>query len=160
VVFTPIDPVNFVFQYQNNIDELTARGIEVQAQHALWDNKLSINVNYTFTEREGVTLLTRIPKHKLNASARARVLDKTFVTATYQFNDSRGDFFFNNSTFSSEAVTLDSFQTVDLDITHTLTSKPVVFFAGVSNLLDADFQELFGFETVGRNFKLGVRLNF
>lgn len=160
VIFTTIDPVNFVFQYQNNADELTARGLELQAQHNMFDNNVAITANYTFTEREGVTLLTRIPKHKVNASARFRVLPKSFVTATYQYNDSRGDFFFNSNTFASEAVTLKSFQTVDLDVTHALKFKDVVFFAGVSNLLDVDFQELFGFETLGRNYKVGVRLAF
>ncbi len=160
VLFTTIDPVNFVFRYLNNVDKLTARGIELQAQQRFWDNKLALTANYAFTEREGVTLLTRIPKHKVNASARAQVLKTTHVTATYQFNDSRGDFFFNNSTFSSEQVTLQSFQTVDLDVTHSLKNKPVLFFAGVSNIFDVDFQELYGFETLGRNFKVGTRILF
>lgn len=160
VLFTTIDPVNFISQYNNNSDTLTARGLEIQAQQQLWGDVLSLRANYTFTEREGVTLLTRIPKHKINASSRARIFKQTHLTATYQFNDSRGDFFFNSNTFSSERVLLDSFQTVDVDLTHALSKKPVLFFAGISNLFDADFQEVYGFETLGRNYKVGVRLRF
>lgn len=160
VLFTTVDPVNFVFQYQNNADELTARGLEVQAQYNLWDDKIRLSANYTFTERDGISLLTRIPKHKVNASVNARVFTSTYVTASYQYNDARGDFFFNSNTFESEAVTLRNFQTVDLNIAHTLKTRPATFFAGVTNVLDVDYQELFGFETQGRNVKLGVRLTF
>lgn len=160
VLFTTVDPVNFVFQYQNNDATLTARGIEVQAQTGLFDNKVRVQANYTFTARKDVPVLTRIPKHKINASVSGQVLPRTNLTARYQYNDTRGDFFFNSTTFASEAVNLTSYQIVDLDITHQLATKPVTFFAGITNVLDVDYQELYGFQTRGRNYKVGVRLNF
>ncbi|BAO56568.1 TonB-dependent receptor plug domain-containing protein [Nonlabens marinus] len=160
VIFTNIDPVNFVFQYQNVENELTARGVEVTAQTSLFNDILQVNGNYSFTERDNAPLLVRIPKHKINASARVNVLPRTFLTARYQYNDGRGDAFFNSQTFASEAVVLDSYQLVDLDATYKLEKKQVTFFAGVSNLLNADYQELFGYQTRGRNYKVGVRLAF
>lgn len=160
VIFTLIDPANFVFEYQNIAGELTARGVEVAGQAALFNDVLQLNGNYTFTERDNVPLLARIPKHKVNASARVNVLPRTFLTARYQYNDGRGDFFFNSQTFASEAVVLDNYQLVNLDATYKLKEKPVTFFAGASNLLNEEYQEIFGYQTRGRNYKIGVRLAF
>jgi vitamin B12 transporter len=160
VIFSNIDPVNFIFQYQNVENELTARGVEVTGQTALFNNVLQLNGNYSFTERDNAPLIAKIPKHKVNASARVNVLPRTFLTARYQYNEGRGDAFFNSQTFASEAVVLDSYQLVDLDATYKLKNKQVTFFAGASNILNAEYQEIFGYQTRGRNYKVGVRLAF
>jgi len=47
-----------------------------------------------------------------------------------------------------------------LDVTYKLKSTEVSFFLGVSNVLNEDFQEVVGFQTRGRNYKIGVRLGF
>jgi vitamin B12 transporter len=160
VIFSNIDPVNFVFQYQNVENELIARGVEITGQTALFNNVLQLNGNYSFTERDNAPLIAKIPKHKVNASARVNVLPRTFLTARYQYNEGRGDAFFNSQTFASEAVVLDSYQFVDLDATYKLKEKQVTFFAGASNILNAEYQEIFGYQTRGRNYKVGVRLAF
>lgn len=158
VQFLTIDPVNFISQYQNVDEKLIAKGIEISGQTTLFD-KLMLTANYSFTERNDQSLLRRIPKHKLNASARIQAIDRGFITIRYQYNDDRGDAFFNNNTFATEQVVLSSYQTVDLDMTYGLKNKPVTFFAGINNLTDVDFQEIFGFQTRGRTYKVGVRLS-
>lgn len=158
VQFLNIDPVNFISQYQNVDEKLIAKGIEISGQTKLFD-KLILTANYSFTERNDQSLLRRIPKHKLNASARIQAIDRGFITMRYQYNDDRGDAFFNNNTFTTEQVVLSSYQTVDLDMTYSLKNKPVTFFAGINNLTDVDFQEIFGFQTRGRTYKVGVRLS-
>ena len=165
VIFTTIDPVNFISQYLNNDTKTTARGLEVTGLTKLFNDKLTLQANYSFTERDlvetdsgsPISPFRRIPRHKLNASARYQFLPTGFITARYQYNDTREDAFFNADTFATEVVNLDAFQTVDLDITYGLKKKPVVFFAGVSNLFNTEFQEIFGFQTRGRNFKIGTR---
>ncbi|PPK95465.1 vitamin B12 transporter [Nonlabens xylanidelens] len=159
VQFVTVDPVNFISQYQNVEEELTARGVEVMGQTVLFD-KVNLTANYTFTERENVPQLRRIPKHKVNASARVEVLKRAFLTARYQYNHQRADAFFDLNTFSTQNVELKSYQLVDLDATYKLNSKDVTFFASVSNLLDEDYQEAVGFQTRGRTYKVGVRLGF
>lgn len=159
VQFVTIDQANFISEYQNAAELLIAKGIEIQGQTTLF-NKLTLIGNYSFTERNDQSLLRRIPKHKLNASARIQAIDRGFVTLRYQYNDARGDSFFNTTTFTNDAVVLDAFQTVDLDLTYGLKDKPVTFFGGIYNLTNSDFQELFGFQTRGRNYKIGVRLQF
>lgn len=159
VQFVTIDPVNFISQYQNEDKDFTARGVEIMGQTLLF-KKLNLTANYTFTERDSEPLLRRIPKHKVNASARIELLKGAFITARYQYNHERGDAFFDTNTFTTQNVVLDSYQVVDLDGTYKLINKDVTFFAGISNLLDEDFQEVVGFQTRGRTYKVGVRLGF
>jgi len=159
VQFVTIDPVNFIFQYQNVQEQLTARGVEIMGQTILFE-RLNLTANYSFTERDNVPQLRRIPKHKVNASARIEAFEGAFLTARYQYNHQRADAFFDLNTFSTQNVELESYQLVDLDATYKLNSKEVTFFLGVSNVLDEDFQEAVGFQTRGRNYKVGVRLGF
>jgi vitamin B12 transporter len=159
VQFVTIDPVNFIFQYQNVQEQLTARGVEIIGQTILFE-RLNLTANYSFTERDNVPQLRRIPKHKVNASARIEAFEGAFLTARYQYNHQRADAFFDLNTFSTQNVELESYQLVDLDATYKLNSKEVTFFLGVSNVLDEDFQEAVGFQTRGRNYKVGVRLGF
>jgi vitamin B12 transporter len=159
VQFVTIDPATFTSQYQNVEEQLTARGVEIMGQTQLFD-KLNVTANYTFTERDNVPQLRRIPKHKVNASARIEAFKGAFLTARYQYNHERGDAFFDLNTFSTQNVELESYQLVDLDATYKLPTKEVTFFGGVANLLDEDFQEAVGFQTRGRTYKVGVRLGF
>ncbi|WP_438969138.1 TonB-dependent receptor plug domain-containing protein [Nonlabens sp.] len=159
VQFVTIDPANFISQYQNEDKNLTARGVEIVGQTLLFE-KLNLTANYTFTERDNEPLLRRIPKHKVNASARIEAFEGAFITARYQYNHQRGDVFFDSTTFMTQNVELDSYQLVDLDGTYKLKSKEVTFFAGVANIFDEDFQEVVGFQTRGRTYKVGVRLGF
>ena len=159
VQFLTIDAANFISQYQNVDEKLIAKGIELSGQTTLFD-KLMLTANYSFTERNDQSLLRRIPNHKINASARIQAIDRGFITLRYQYNDDRGDAFFNNNTFATEQVVLSSYQTVDVDMSYGLKNKPVTFFAGINNLTDVDFQEIFGFQTRGRTYKVGVRLSF
>ncbi len=159
VQFVTVDPINFVSQYQNESEEFTARGIEITAQTVLFE-KLRINGNYAFTEREGIDLLRRIPDHRANISAQISPFKGLNTTIRYEYSDIRGDAFFNNTTFMNESVVLSSYQIVDLDATYKLAAKDVTFFTGVSNIFNEEYQEIFGFQTRGRNYKVGVRLGF
>ncbi len=157
VQFVTIDPANFISAYQNVDEELIARGIEVAAQAQLWD-RWDMMANYTFTERDNVPQLIRIPKHKVNVSMGYDLLEQLRVRFRYQYNHQRADAYFDNTTFMAQQVELDAFQLVDLDFTYKVPVKNLQLFLGVSNILDEDYQELAGFQTRGRNYKMGVRL--
>lgn len=152
------DQETFISQYVNESEKLIARGLEVQAQTELFDI-IKLTGNYTYTQRDNVSLLRRIPEHSGNISAQLSPFENFNTTLRYSYRDIRGDAFTNLSTFASEPVVLDSYQLVDLDLTYKLSEKDVVFFGGVSNIFNEDFQEIFGFQTRGRNYKIGVRLD-
>ncbi len=153
------DPDTFASMYANAAGKTQVFGLEVSLQTKITD-KLDLTANYSFTDRTDDFVLRRIAKQKVNASLRAAVAPRTYATLSYQYNDPRQDAFFNNDTFLTEQVVLDAFQLVDLNMSHKLSSKNITLFASVSNLFNEDYQELFGFQTRGRNYKLGLRFNF
>jgi len=153
-----IDLGNFVFQYKNTDESFTASGIEFTGNYKLTkDLKVSANATYTKVEDN---LNLRIPEFKVNANLNYQVSDATFMSMSYQYNDTREDAFFNSTTFASEAVSLKSYSLLDFYVSHNLIRNRMTLFANITNILNADYQELFGFTTKGRNITIGFNLSF
>ena len=152
-----IDLGSFVFQY-NNIDEsFTASGIEFTADYKFSNNlKLSANATYTKVEDD---LNLRIPELKINAKLDYHLNEATFMSLSYQFNDDRKDAFFNSTTFESEEVNLKSYGLLDFYINHKIIKNKMALFANVTNILNEEYQELFGYTTKGRNLTIGFNLS-
>ena len=100
----------------------------------------------------------RIPEWKGNARLDYKLYDTTFLSLACQYNDDRRDAYFNNTTFASEEVILKSYSLLDLYISHTILENKLKLFANVSNILNEDYQELFGYSTRGRNVNIGFDL--
>ena len=153
-----IDLGNFVFQY-NNIDEsFTASGIEFTGNYKLnRDLKISANATYTKVEDD---LKLRIPELKVNAKLDYQFSPRTFMSLSYQYNDEREDEFFNSTTFENETVNLKSYSLLDFYVSHKIINDKLILFVNLTNIFNADYQELFGFTTKGRNISIGFNLSF
>lgn len=151
-----VDMGNFVYQYDNVDEDFTASGLEFMANYSI-SNALKLNVNVTYTKVEE-DLNLRIPEWKGNARLDYKLHETTFLSLAYQYNDDRRDAYFNNTTFASEEVILKSYSLLDLYISHTILENKLKLFANVSNILNEDYQELFGYSTRGRNVNIGFDL--
>ena len=157
VDFVNVDPDLFIYQYQNTNDAFTASGIEIEASKK-FAKKFTATANYTNTQADERFAL-RIPEHKLNASLGYQVFVTTYLGLNYQFNSERDESFFNPLTFESENTVLSSYGLLDITGSHRL-SKNVKLFASMSNILNEEFEELYRYQTRGRNFRLGFTLTF
>ncbi|MBA3985411.1 MAG: TonB-dependent receptor [Flavobacteriales bacterium] len=157
VDFVIVDPINFFAQYQNIADEFTADGVEVELAKR-FNSQWNVMANYTFTQPDERFAL-RIPKHKVNASVGYMPTERTTFSLSYQYNSSREDRFFSMETFEQESVTLDEYGILDFYVSQRLT-KNIRLFAGLNNLLDETYEELFRYSTRGRNVRLGFSLEF
>ena len=154
--FVTVDPDNFVYQYQNIDAIFNASGLEVEAM-VNFAKQFSLNANYTNT-RPDERFAMRIPEHKANALL-AFTTEKGYVSLNYQFVGDREDSFFNNDTFTTDVVTLDSFSTLDLTLSRKLGfTDDMRVFLNLSNILNEDFQELYRYQTRGRNITVGFTL--
>ncbi|MFO8145916.1 MAG: TonB-dependent receptor [Gillisia sp.] len=88
-----------------------------------------------------------------------QVSENTFSSLSYQFNDTRTDRFFNNETFESEQVALESFNILDFYLNHRINDN-LSLFGGITNLTNEKYEEIYRFNSRGRNAKIGVLLNF
>ncbi|NNC70939.1 MAG: TonB-dependent receptor [Flavobacteriaceae bacterium] len=153
--FVIIDFDTFEGEYQNIKNDFSVQGAEIEL-NAKINDELKLSANYTFTEKKDVVAF-RLPKHKANASLNYAFTDTNFIGINYQFVGERKDNDF--SQFPSE-ITLDSFSLIDFNFRHELLKNRLFLSASITNILNEDYTEIFGFSTRGRNLRLGLRLNF
>jgi vitamin B12 transporter len=139
----------------NVADKVNTKGVELEIDSNITDH-LSFNANYTFVENKDATVV-RVPKHKVNAQLAYDISKRTFASLNYQYTYDRivNDF----STFPASEINLNAFSIINFYISHSALANKVVFFAGIDNVLNEDFNELLGFVSKGRNVRLGFKLN-
>ncbi len=137
----------------NVADEIDVNGIEIEA---VWQplDQLSLNGNYTFTERKGDNAI-RIPRHKINFALDYEFCERTNLSLSYAYTGERIDTDF--TTFTD--ATLDAFSLVNLYVEHELMPKKLKLFLNGTNLLNEEFTEVIGFTTRGRNISAGLNLS-
>jgi vitamin B12 transporter len=151
------DPVTFDSFYINNEGKNNAKGVEASVRYTL-SERFNVGGNYTFTEVEQ-QLNRLIPKHKGNVDLNYIFKRGTFGI-NYQYVDHRSDTFYDMNIFATQSVTLPSYQLVNSNISYELLPNRLQIFGTVTNILNDDFQELIGYNTRGRNFKLGFNFLF
>jgi vitamin B12 transporter len=151
---------NFVFfdvlnnRYQNATNTIDAQGMELELK---WmpSSQLSIDANYTFTERKGDNAI-RLPKHKLNFNLNYTLSDKLNAALRYRWVGERTDTDFSAFPFVDQS--LEPFSLVDVYAGFELMPQLTVFL-NASNLLNKSYTEVLGFTTRGRNIRIGFNLN-
>jgi vitamin B12 transporter len=143
---------NAEFLYENAGNTIRARGMEVELD---WQPlpELSLEANYTFTERTGDPGI-RIPKHKAFARVAYEFSEIFSASASYAYTGSRIDTDFNTAV----QVPLEPFSLLGLDAQFVLLPERLTLFLQGDNLLNKSYTEIVGFQTRGRNFRMGFSL--
>jgi vitamin B12 transporter len=152
------DPVTFIAGTANVTGKSRRRGIELDAGYRPSDG-VRFGVNYTWLDaRERQTAggfgirEVRRPRHSANLFAAGESGKMSWgVTAAYVGERSDRDF----SAFKT--VTLDDYLLASLNLGYHL-SRNVEAFIRAENALDADYQDVFGYNTPGRRVHAGLRL--
>ncbi len=152
-----VDLGSYVYKYKNVDDSFNANGIEFTGDFVL-SKELKIKSNATYTHVED-DLNLRIPEIKVNASILYNVSNRTFMSLSYQFNDERTDAVFNDITYATDQITLNSYDLLDFYISHKLINNKILLFANVTNILNEKYEELYGYSTLGRNVSLGLNIS-
>lgn len=153
--FVLIDPDTFQYQYQNISEEFKANGLEVEVSSEI-SSSLSINANYTNTQADERFAL-RIPEHKVNFHINYKASERFNLGIDFQWLSERDDSYFDPETFIQETIILGSYNTIDLNSGFKVNDQ-IYLFAQILNILDEEFQELYRFQTLGRNIRLGFQL--
>lgn len=151
------DPSTFESFYINNDGISNAKGVETSIRYKL-TKYLNLGGNYTFTHVEN-QLNRLIPKHKGNVDLNYKFKKGSFGI-NYQFVDKRSDAYYDSNIWATQAVNLASYQLVNSNISYELLTNRLHIFGAVTNLLNEDFQEVIGYNTRGRNYKLGLNFLF
>ena len=81
----------------------------------------------------------------------------TFMSLDFQYTGDRKAAAFEPDFINRR--TLESFSLINFNINHKVLDNKLQLFAGVSNLLDEDYEEVFRFSTRGRNYRFGFKLS-
>ena len=149
--------IGFASNYINIDGTFNAKGTETSIRYNL-SERFNIGGNYTFTQVEN-QLNRLIPKHKGNVDLNYKYKKGTFGMQ-YQFVDKRSDAYYDSNIWATQAVNLDSYQLVSSNISYELLPNRLHVFGAVTNILNEDFQEVIGYNTRGRNYKLGLNFLF
>ena len=152
------NPVTYASNYVNVNGTYNAKGIETMFSVSA-SEKLKFNANYTFTQVEQ-PLQRLIPKHKGNLSLDYEFSEKATFNLAYQYVDKRKDAFFDGGTYETTPVILDSYQLVNAIGNFKIIKNRLNVFASVNNIFNEDFEETVGYNTKGRNIKIGLNLMF
>lgn len=167
VYFNRVEDNKVIFQnlsvspwgvYANAVEEIKVSGIEADVTYTFSDN-LKANIGYALTDKDSDT--DYIPKNKLTAMIEANPFKNASVSAVYRNVGERTRF----DTYGSfgpagQDVILPSYSLLDINASYKVLEGTVTFFGSVTNLFNEDYEETIGFNTRGRNFKVGVRLQF
>ncbi len=156
IEFVTLDFTTFESEYQNGSDEFKVNGVEVELSSQL-SKGLRLDANYTFTERKD-GIIFRAPKHKANVNLGYEINDATYLSLNYQFTGERTATAFNDD--FTERLMLDSYSLLDLNLNHTIIKDRLKLYGTVSNIFNEDYQEVFGFATLGRNYRVGLKFDF
>jgi vitamin B12 transporter len=137
------------YQTINDFGTFSAKGVETEITFKATD-KMRLSANYTFIDRDE-SLLLKIPQNKFFVKADYHLYATTFTSLSYRFVDATKDF---------GNVALPSYNLVDFFVNHSLLDDTVTFYGSVTNLFNEDFQEIAGYNTRGRNYNIGLRLQF
>ena len=145
------------YKYINIDGTNRAKGVETEITLAL-SEKIKWISNYTFTQVDDA-LDRLIPKHKVNSSLDFQLNKSAFFNLNYQYLNSRKDAFFDGNTYATQNVVLGSYQLVNATLRYELVKNRLSVFGTASNIFNAAFGENVGYNSLGRNFKLGLNIN-
>ncbi|WP_281297247.1 TonB-dependent receptor plug domain-containing protein [Flavobacterium limnophilum] len=144
------------YKYINIEGTNKAKGVETEITFTL-NEKIKWISNYTFTQVDEA-LDRLIPKHKVNSSLDYQICPRTTFNVNYQYVDGRNDAFFDGNTYGTKKIVLGSYQLVNASLNYELVKSRLTIFGAVTNILNEEFVENVGYNTLGRNFKLGLNI--
>lgn len=150
---------NTTFKYGNGSSD--ANGFEVNTK-IIPVEFLALNASYTYVDRDKTEDFNDyIPANKFNVGVDVTAVKNAFFNLNYR-NVGERSIFDRYGSFGTagEDVILDSYQVLDFAANYKLLDETVTFFGAVTNILNEDYDDILGFSTRGRNYKLGVRIIF
>ena len=155
------DPGTFLSSAENVSGKSRRRGVELEGVYRL--GAVTLSANYTYldaSERqvEGAAAVREIrrPKHSGNLIA-AGSFGKFSLGGSLAYVGKRKDTDFD--LFPAQVVTLDDYLLGSLRLGYRITPA-VEAYARVENAFDADYQDVVGYNTMGRTAYAGLRLRF
>ncbi len=157
------DVIVYSFPGYLNQDEQDDKGIEVFGSYSPLSG-LQFNASFDYLIGSSVINgqktdnLLRRPKTKVVLSGSVIPFSGFNFSVQGSYLGERDDIYFKPD-FSSEIVTLDEIFLLNANASYSLVENKVTIFGVIKNILDTDYSEVYGFNTTGLAWNLGVKVN-
>ncbi|WP_456459398.1 TonB-dependent receptor plug domain-containing protein [Reichenbachiella sp.] len=141
--------------YNNTTDEREVSGFEADVQWIASD-MITLSANYAYATTDEETTFYRIPNTKYGASLIVSPMEDLNITFKYNYTGERTVFDFG----SYSEIDLDSYGLLDLFANYQLLDQKLSIYGGMNNLLDTEFDGIYGFTTRGRTTTIGLNFKF
>jgi vitamin B12 transporter len=149
-----------------NLDKQDDYGFEIEPTINV-NEKLSIRAFYAFVDGQVTTKtpgntdttyhnLIRRPKNSFGVNVGYQVTKDLFVSMNLKTFGDRKDTFFDTNNFSTKSVDLASYQLLDIYAEYKLASGKLKLFVDAKNLLNQNYAEVYGYNTMRFNLNTGV----
>jgi vitamin B12 transporter len=155
------DPLTFNFTAANRDGKSKREGVELALRAAL-SSTISLSGSYTYTDStapdatgEKVDELRRAP-HIASLTLGWQARQDLQLNLNAQYNGTQDDQYFPPWPEPSRIVKMDDYTLLNLNITYTLDEATELYARG-ENLLDEDYEEVFGYRAPGIGGYVGMR---
>ena len=144
--------------YSNALETIDVSGIEADVTFTI-SEELITTVGYAFVDK--TSDIDYIPKNKLTASFVVNPIKNLAISTMFK-NVGKRSLFDSFGSFgeAGKDVILPSYSLLDMNVNYKVLEGKVLFFGSITNLLNEEYEETIGFNTRGRNFKMGIRIQF
>jgi vitamin B12 transporter len=157
------DPATFAYT-SGNKDGLSKRqGVELTAS-LITSNSLMINAAYSYTDSVeadgagGYTDEIRRARHTGSLNLAWQAMDNLQINTNAQYSGSQTDTYFPPWPTPSQTVIMDDYTLININANYSASDKLDIYLR-LNNLLDDDYEEVFGYQTLGFGASLGVRFS-
>lgn len=135
-----------------------------------WDLSTTIQLNFNYNFMKGALfnpsdigevrdeLFVLIPEHRWTSSLLWNPLEMWFFRFDIDASSSRTDLYYDPETFTTSRVSLDAYQL--LNIFGEYRVERLTVYMHLRNLMDDAITEIFGYNSMKRNIKIGVRYSW
>jgi len=153
----------------SNFDEQNDVGFELEPTWKPSD-KLTLKASYAFVTGDVKTNvngrdttfnnLIRRPKNSVSLNVSYQFTPKFFMSVNLKTFGQRSDLYYDPATNAVKNTALASYQLVDAYAGYTITPNTWSVFVNAKNLLNQDYQEVYGYSTMRFNVVAGIQAKF
>lgn len=159
------DVIVYTYPINTNLSKQDDHGIELESTYQV-NTRFNVKAFYSFVDGNVKTVLSgkdttyqnlfRRPKHMVGVNLGYQITEQYYVSVNAKLFGKRSDLYFDMDTFTNQTVNLSAYTLLDLYTEYRLKKMKTTVFADIKNILNVDYQEVYGYTTMGLNIHAGI----
>ncbi len=159
------DVIVYAYPININLSKQEDRGLELESSYQI-NHKFNVKAFYSLVDGNVQTVLSgkdttyqnlfRRPKHMVGVNLGYQVTAQSYVSLNSKFFGQRSDLYFDMDTFTNQTVNLSAYTLLDFYAEYRLRKMNATIFTDIRNIVNVDYQEIYGYTAMGLNIHAGI----